>query len=77
MVQEHLKLSGESERLVRLRKDIFSTNWPLDDEIREIARSLPSHRFLANPSGQYSYVYLTRFVKAFSEQHWESHQFRF
>jgi SAM-dependent methyltransferase len=71
MVQEHLKLSGESERLVRLRKDIFSTNWPLDDEIREIARSLPSHRFLANPSGQYSYVYLTRFVKAFSEQHFD------
>src|SRR6202042_785239 len=41
--------------------------WPLDEEIRETAATVPSHSFLANPSGQYLYVYLTRFVKALSE----------
>ena len=52
-----------------LRKAIFSKSWPLDEEIRETAATLPSHHFLANPSGQYLYVYLTRFVKALSEKH--------
>jgi SAM-dependent methyltransferase len=66
-----MKIAAESEHLVHLRKNIFSTDWPLDEEIRDIARSLPSHHFLANPSGQYSYVYLTRFVKAFSEEHFD------
>lgn len=51
------------------RTEIFSTDWPLDQDIREIAAPLPSHSFLANPSGQYAYVYLTRFVKALSERH--------
>lgn len=53
----------------RLRRDIFSKNWPLDEEIREIAANYPSHRFLANPSGLYSSVYLTRYVMAFAENH--------
>ncbi|SRR5258708_488431 len=52
-----------------LRRQIFSTPWPLDEEIRATAATLPSHSFLANPSGQYLYVYLTRFVKALSEKH--------
>ena len=30
---------------------------------------MPSHGFLANPSGQYAYVYLTQFVKALAEEH--------
>jgi SAM-dependent methyltransferase len=55
-----------------LRTKIFSTAWPLDEEIREIAATLPSHSFLANPSGHYLYVYLTRYVKAFSEMHFDS-----
>lgn len=52
-----------------VRTEIFSKYWPLDEEIRETAATLPSHAFLANPSGQYSYIYLTRFVKALSEKH--------
>lgn len=52
-----------------LRREIFSTPWPLDEEIRATAATLGSHIFLANPSGQYLYVYLTRFVKALSEKH--------
>ncbi len=60
---------NDSVRL--LRTQIFSKYWPLDDEIRETAATLPSHSFLANPSGQYIYVYLTRFVKALSEKHFE------
>jgi SAM-dependent methyltransferase len=54
-------------RLLRTR--IFSEHWPLDQEIRETAATLPSHSFLANPSGQIPYVYLTRFIKALSEKH--------
>ena len=34
-----------------LRTEIFSTDWPLDEDIRETAAPLPSHSFLANPSG--------------------------
>lgn len=52
-----------------LRTEVFSKHWPLDEEIRAIAATLPSHSFLANPSGQNAQVYLTRFVKALSERH--------
>jgi hypothetical protein len=45
---------------------VFSEHRLFDEEIREMASTLPSHRFLAKPSGQYPYVYLTRFVKALS-----------
>lgn len=58
-----------NESVRKLRKEIFSNYWPLDEEIRETAATLPSHHFLANPSGQYLYVYLTRFVKALAERH--------
>jgi len=62
-------MSGLNGSVRLLRKEIFSRDWPLDEEIRETAAALPSHSFLANPSGQYLYVYLTRFVKALSESH--------
>lgn len=52
-----------------LRKETFSKHWPLDEEMRETAASLPSHSFLANPSGLNLYVYLAHFVKALSEKH--------
>jgi SAM-dependent methyltransferase len=54
-----------------LRTDVFSRNWPLDTQITAVASSSASHGFLANPAGQYLYVYLTRFVKALSEKHFE------
>ena len=54
-----------------LRARVFSSDWPLDPEITATAAKLPSHNFLKNPSGQYLYVYLTRFVKTFSEHHFE------
>ena len=57
----------ESVRLLRRR--IFHTPWPLDEEIRAIAGSLDTHSFLENPAGQLAYIYLTQFVKAFAEQH--------
>lgn len=53
----------------KLRKEIFSGEWPLDEEIREVSASVGSHSFLANPAGQYCLVYLTRFVRALSEVH--------
>ena len=54
---------------IRLRNNIFLCHWPLDQEITATAATLPSHRFLENPSGQYTYIYLTQYVKAFSERH--------
>jgi SAM-dependent methyltransferase len=52
-----------------LRRQTFTKSWPLDEQIRALSSSVASHRFLANPSGQYAYIYLTRFVKALSEKH--------
>jgi SAM-dependent methyltransferase len=61
---------GSLNRSTRsLRTELFSKHWPLDGEIRQIAATDPSHYFLANPSGLYPYVYLTQFVRAFSENH--------
>ena len=59
-------MSDVNDSVGVLRTKIFSEHWPLDEEVRETASTLPSHSFLANPSGQYPYVYLTRFVKALS-----------
>jgi hypothetical protein len=56
--------ANDSVRVSRTK--VFSEHWPLDEEVRETASTLPSHRFLAKPSGQYPYVYLTRFVNALS-----------
>jgi SAM-dependent methyltransferase len=50
-----------------LRSQVFSENWPLDQEIAAIARQIPSHRFLHNPASHYVYIYLTRYVRALSE----------
>jgi SAM-dependent methyltransferase len=67
--EEEMSRMSQLNDPVRLRTEIFSRHWPLDEEIRETASALPSHNFLANPSGQYPYIYLTRFVRALSEQH--------
>lgn len=60
--------ANESNSVRSLRKITFTKDWPLDEEIREIASTVASHAFLANPSGQYSYIYLTRFVKEVAEK---------
>ena len=58
-----------SDDALNLRKTIFSRYWPLDEELTTIASALPSHRFLYNPAGQYAYIYLTQYIKAFAERH--------
>lgn len=69
-IQEQQSPSMSSDDSVSpLRSKIFAAEWPLDEQIREIASTVPSHSFLANPAGQYSCIYLTQFVKAFSEKH--------
>jgi SAM-dependent methyltransferase len=50
-----------------LRSQVFSGTWPLDQEIRAIARQIPSHGFLYNPASHYVYIYLTRYVQLMSE----------
>ena len=52
----------------RLRREVCSKSWSLDQEIIAIASQYPSHSFLSNPSGQFVYIYLMRFVHAASEQ---------
>ena len=61
--------ANDSVRVSRTK--VFSEHWPFDEEIRETASTLPCHRFLAKPSGQYPYVYPTRFVKALSGKHFD------
>lgn len=55
-----------------VRAGVFCRSWPLDERIQKIAAASRSHGFLANPSGQYAYIYLTQLVKAVSERHFES-----
>jgi hypothetical protein len=64
-------MSDVNDSVPVLRTKIFSEHWPFDEAIRETASTLPSRSFLANPSGQYPYVYLTRFVKALSGKHFD------
>lgn len=59
----------KSDAVHDLRTRIFSSDWPLDAEITSASATTPSHAFLNNPAGQFLYVYLTRFVKALSEEH--------
>src|SRR5579864_3637223 len=64
-----IRMARLTDPVGALRKEVFSRNLPLDEGIREISTSLPSHRFLANPASQYPYIYLTRFVKVLAEEH--------
>lgn len=54
-----------------LRRTMFSSHWPLDPEITAAAATSPSHSFLQNPTGQYLYIYLTRFVMALAEDRFQ------
>jgi len=62
-------MSDWNDSVRSLRTEIFSKPWPLDQEILETAAMERSHSFLANPASQYLFVYLSRFVKAYSEKH--------
>lgn len=55
----------------KLRKKIFRQQYPLDDYLSTIASDYPSHFFLSNPSGQNVFLYLTKFVKTFSEDYFK------
>ncbi len=57
-----------SDSVRSLRRGIFTKKWQLDDELTAVAATLPTHRFLQNPAGQYAYIYLTAFVKAMAER---------
>jgi SAM-dependent methyltransferase len=56
------------ESVSALRAQVFSEDWPLDQEIASVAARAPSHSFLSNPAGQLVFIYLTRFVQIASEQ---------
>ncbi len=51
----------------RLRKQIFSKSIPLDIELTKTVEKHDGHEFLINPASQNVYLYLTQFVKTFSE----------
>jgi len=52
-----------------LRIEIFRRRLPLDSGLREIASEYPTHFFLGNPAGQNVFLYLTEYVKHYSEHH--------
>lgn len=53
--------------MVKLRRQCFATQVPLDDRLVELARNTRSHFFLANPASHNSYLFLLNYLKAFSE----------
>jgi len=44
-------MSRWNEAVSALRSEVFSRDWPLDEEIGETSASVASQAFLANPSG--------------------------
>ena len=55
-----------------LRKKVFRGNYPLNQELIALAKTEKSHRFLANQATLFIYTYLAHYVKAFSEQWFDS-----
>ncbi|MEL6457989.1 MAG: class I SAM-dependent methyltransferase [Cyanobacteria bacterium J06636_27] len=56
-----------SKAFVALRRSHFQTPTPLNQEISDLTLNLQSHAFLRNAACQNIYLYLTNYVKAFSE----------
>lgn len=67
-VQQTLPATMQQKDVSRLRKQVFSKEWPLDEEIVATVSSVPSHQFLHNPAGQNAYIYLSQFVKALASE---------
>ena len=56
-----------SKTLVDLRRSYFQIPQPLNQQIFDLTLNLQSHAFLRNAACQNIYLYLTNYVKAFSE----------
>lgn len=52
-----------------IRRTALSERVPLNEDLLKIIDGFPSHEFLRNPAGQNVYLYLTRYVRAFAESH--------
>ncbi len=46
----------------QIRREIMAHPWPLDPHLNQVAQTQPEFYFLANPSGQLIYLYLTQYV---------------
>lgn len=53
--------------LVALRRSNFQKTQPLNQQLLDLTLDADSHAFLRNPTSQNVYLYLTSYVKAFSE----------
>jgi SAM-dependent methyltransferase len=49
------------------RETCFRKWIPYNDDLRDIVKNEPSHRFLINPASQNTYLYQVEFVREFSE----------
>ncbi len=56
-----------SKTLVALRRSNFQKTQPLNQQLLDLTLDADSHAFLRNPTSQNVYLYLTSYVKAFSE----------
>ncbi|MEM1394736.1 MAG: class I SAM-dependent methyltransferase [Cyanobacteria bacterium P01_A01_bin.80] len=56
-----------SKTFVALRRSYFQVPQPLNKQISDLTLNLQSHAFLRNAACQNIYLYLTNYVKAFSE----------
>lgn len=53
--------------LHNIRKNSFNKNIPYDNQLNDFCEGLVSHKFLCNPTCQYTYQYLVDFVFSASE----------
>lgn len=52
-----------------IRRTAFRTRFELDTELTSVVAAEPSHRFLANPTCQITYLYLVHYVLRLAEFH--------
>lgn len=59
-----------------VRKTIFLTKFPFDEELMRIVDPFPSHAFLKNPNMHNAHIYLVEYVVAFSRQYFGRSDFK-
>lgn len=55
----------------QIRRQVFARSFPLDQDLIRMVQGVETHRFLTNPASHQIFLYLTEFVKACSEAHWD------
>lgn len=63
--------SFAARNCARFRRTSFRKRMPYNENLRDMAKGVASHFFLANPASQNTYLYQVEFVREFSEQYFQ------